>query len=109
MNAADGPQEPREGRVTWWAVFLGALLGFVASWTVFAVTVLGLYATYGDSTSTGQNIVAGLGLFGLPVILGLLLLRPRNRVVGAGFLLGLAIGSITGAGICAGFAGFNAI
>ena len=91
------------------AVIGGAVLGFVATWFIFAVTVLALYGTYGDTSSRTQDVIAFTGLLGAPVLLGVLALRRSTRRWGAGFVLGLAIGSITSAGICGGFMGLNAL
>jgi hypothetical protein len=85
----------------------GAVLGFIASWLTFGVTLIGLYSASGDGSSLGADIVAGVGLFGLAVVLGLLLVPRRTRYWGAGFLMGLAIGAITGAGVCGGFLGIG--
>ncbi len=102
-STADEPE--RRLRVPW--IVGGAILGFVLSWFVFAVTIFALYAAVGDSSATAQNVLAAVGLFGLPVVLGALLVPRRTRQLGAGLLLGLAVGAITGAGVCAGFLRFG--
>ena len=87
----------------------GIVLGFVLTWLVFAVVLFSLYATYGDSSSTTQDVIAVLGLVGLPVLLGLLLIPRRTRHWGAGLLLGIALGSISAAGVCGSVIGLNSV
>jgi hypothetical protein len=87
----------------------GVIVGFVATWILFFVTLLVVYANYGDSTGTTEDVIAFSGLILPPVVFGLLLIPRRTRHFGAGLLLGLAIGSITAAGICGGFFGVNAM
>lgn len=103
-----GSGRPEQQRVGVWQLIVGVVLGFVATWVLFGVVLLTIYAQYGDSTGTTQDVIAIAGLVGLPVVFGLLLIPRRTRYWGAGFLMGFAIGSITGAGVCGGFFGLNA-
>lgn len=81
----------------------GMACGVLACWTwITGALVVGLTAAYG--TSSNAVAVAAVVMAGLPVALGIVLLvRPRSRQVGAGFLMGLSIGMIIGAGVCASF------
>ncbi len=93
---------PRQHRVNTRPMIWGAVLGFIASWLLIALTLIGLYSTYGDSTSTRQNVVA-VAIPALPAIIAVaLLVAPRTRYLGAGLLAGFAIGYILGAGVCVG-------
>ena len=85
----------------------GAILGFISTWVLLTVAILVLYST--QLTGFLEWLVPAVALFGLPVIFGVLLIPERTRRWGAGALLGLAIGSITGAGVCAGFLGINSL
>lgn len=107
----DEPHAQRrdEERIRPVPVIGGVIVGFMLTWLVFAVVLFSLYAAYGDSTGTAQDVIAVLGLVGLPVLLGLLLIPRRTRHWGAGLLLGVAIGSISAAGVCGGAIGLNAI
>lgn len=78
----------------------GVILGFVASWGMFAFLAFATYASYGDTSSTLPTLVPIAGLVALPVVSGLLMIRPRSRRAGAGLLMGVAIGSVVGAGVC---------
>lgn len=99
--------EPEEDRVRTGQVIGGAVVGFILTWLLFAVVVMSVYAQYGESTGTAQNVLVGAGLLTLPIVFGLLLIPRRTRHWGAGFLMGFAIGSISGAGVCGGFIGLN--
>ena len=103
-----GRSEPEERRLGAWQVIAGAVVGFVATWVLFGVVLVTIYAQYGDSTGTTQDVIAVAGLVGLPILFGLLLIPRRTRYWGAGVMMGLAIGSISGAGVCGGFFGLNA-
>ena len=79
----------------------GLVLGLVACWVWIAVAVIvGFGAAYGSDS--GAPAVVGLAVAAVPVVVGIVLLvRPRTRQLGAGFLMGLSIGFIAGAGVCA--------
>lgn len=81
----------------------GAILGFTASWLLAFATAIGLLSAYGyDDTSTWQY-VAFFGALALPAIISVaLLISTKTRYWGAGLLIGLAIGSLLGAGVCVG-------
>ncbi len=78
----------------------GAVAGFVLSWAVFAVVVFLTYAALGDSSSALATALPVVGLLALPVVSGLLMIPRRTRHTGAGLLMGVAIGSVVGAGVC---------
>ena len=108
MDAPDQQQD--EGRPLRPGPVIGGLfLGFAATWLTFAVVLFAVYANYGDSTGTTQDVVVLLGLVGLPAVLGLLLVPRRTRHWGAGLLMGAALGSISAAGVCGGLMGLNAV
>jgi hypothetical protein len=79
----------------------GLVLGLVVCWGWIAVTlIVGLGVAYGNDS--GFPAVIGLVFAVVPVVIGIVLLvRPRTRQVGAGFLMGLSVGFIVGAGVCA--------
>jgi hypothetical protein len=105
----DDSARPEEDGFKALPVVGGMIVGFIVTWILFFVTLLVVYANYGDSTGTTQDVIAFSGLLGPPIVFGLLLIPRRTRHFGAGLLLGLAIGSITAAGICGGFFGLNAM
>jgi hypothetical protein len=74
-------------------VVLGLLLTFLANVALFVV----LYSM------AGENPWLNAVPFLLPAIGVVVLLVPRWRRTGAGLLMGLAIGSIVFAGVCAAF------
>ena len=92
--------EPR-AEVRWSAVIGAALGGLVLEWLViaFAIVIL-LSIGSDDSVGTAFLVVAFVAL---PAATALTLFFRRSRLVGASALIGLLIGSIVGAGVCAGF------
>ena len=74
-----------------------AILGFLLEWGV--IIVYGLSTLESSGTTTGIII----SFVALPLLCVLPLLHPSTRYAGAGLLIGLALGSITGAGVCGGF------
>lgn len=91
----DTSGEPPVRRVEPGAVVGGIVLGVVLTWLSFAVVLLN-----GTPSDSGIPTPAVLALV-LPGVVGVALLaHPRSRQAGAGFLMGLAIGMITGAGVC---------
>jgi hypothetical protein len=78
----------------------GILLGWVGSWVSFIVVLLTGVADV--SSRTRQTVAFAVGLGAVPVAAVVLLLLGRSRrLFGVGLLLGLAIGSIVGSGVCA--------
>jgi hypothetical protein len=98
--------EPREARrdIQWGPLLGGVIVGWIASWGLYIVTVLVLFSSLGDvgfSGSTWPIVVAAAALFLPAVVSGVLLLRQRRAgQMVAGLLLGLAIGAVVGAGVC---------
>ncbi|MGZ8738943.1 MAG: hypothetical protein ACXWW7_17385 [Nocardioides sp.] len=88
-------------------VVLGAVLGLVVCWIwIVVVLVVGLSVAYGSESDAA--VVAAVAVAGLPVVVGVVLIaRPGTRQAGAGFLMGLAIGLIAGAGVCASLFGLG--
>ena len=73
-----------------------AILGFVIEWGVIATFLIAnIHATPSPAT-------VALVFLGPPALFALLLLPRGTRRKGASLLIGLLIGSITGAGVCAG-------
>ncbi|WP_193608443.1 hypothetical protein [Nocardioides lijunqiniae] len=82
-------------------IVLGVVVGAVVCWIWIVLSlVLGFGAAYGNDSDVPA--VIGLAAAVLPVVVGIVLLvRPRTRQFGAGFLMGISIGFIAGAGVCA--------
>ncbi|WP_193612257.1 hypothetical protein [Nocardioides lijunqiniae] len=82
-------------------IVLGLVLGALVCWAWIAFSlIVGFGVAYGNDS--GVPAVLGVVLAALPVVVGIVLLvRPRTRQVGAGFLMGISIGFIAGAGVCA--------
>ena len=79
----------------------GLVLGAVVCWIWIAGSlIIGLGTAYDQDS--GALAAVGLAVALLPVVLGIVLLvRPSTRQLGAGFLMGISIGMIAGAGVCA--------
>lgn len=96
------PHEPRELRGP--VVALGIVLGLVATFVwMFAVFILALSGENGSGggTSIPDGLIVSLFALPLPVSILMLCFR-RTRQAGAGFVMGLAIGSLVLAGFCSG-------
>jgi hypothetical protein len=96
----EGPGEP--GRVRGWAVFIGIVLGLVATfvWMVVIFTVAySLSSEQSRSAGTYDWLVFVLFVLPLPVAILLLCFR-RTRQAAAGFVMGMAIGTLLLAGVC---------
>jgi hypothetical protein len=98
QNTEEPPVRPLRGG----PVIGGLLLGVIVCWVWIAATLFtGVALSYGEYTSDPVAI-AVVALAALPLVVGIVLLvRPRTRQMGAGFLMGLSIGMIAGAGVCA--------
>lgn len=97
-------EDPRPGDanpIHWAAILGGAVLGCFGTWALFAVVLLVEFTQYGDNTTTAQGVLLGAALLLIPAVSGALMIPRRTRQLGAGSLMGVAIGSLVGAGICA--------
>jgi hypothetical protein len=97
-----GGEPDRPGRVHAWAVIIGIVLGVVLAlvW-VIAVFLVG-YGTASSSDVSGDVagvVVVVMAL--LPVVGAVVLLcYRRTRQLGAGLVMGMAIGTLVLAGVC---------
>lgn len=91
--------EPKEIRA--WPIIGGLVLGVVVCWVWITVSLFtGFTASYGYDNNAAA--IGAVALAGVPVLLGIVfLVVPRTRQLGAGFLMGISIGFIAGAGVCA--------
>ncbi len=83
-----------------WPIIGGVVLGLLVCWFWITLSlIVGFGAAYGSESDAPA--VAAIAFAALPVLLGLVfLIRPRTRQLGAGFLMGISIGFIAGAGVC---------
>lgn len=82
------------------AVLGGAVVGWLGSWALFAFVTLATFSS--TSTDTPQMVLGISALAVLPVVsIAVLLFRRAQGQFAAGMLLGVAIGSVLGAGVCA--------
>ena len=97
-----GDEKRKPGTIEWTDVVSGAVLGLVGSWLLYAVAMmLVLYPSLDDPVITWVEALVGFGaLFAIPVCAGAVLIRRGRGQLGSGLLLGVAIGSIIGAGVC---------
>ena len=100
---APPPQDPSAGRepheIRGHLVALGIVLGLVATFVwMFVVFIVALSLENSPSTSSDWLIFAFL-ILPLPVSILLLCVR-RTRQAAAGFVMGLAIGTLLVAGLC---------
>lgn len=87
---------------------LGILLGAVASYVWLAIVILmggavayGVASDGGSGTASTAAVVVAVLVGAAPIVATVVLAaRPRTRQLGAGLVIGLAIGMIAGAGIC---------
>lgn len=92
---ADTSGQPPVRRIQAGSVFGGAVVGVVLAWFSFALALF-----TGTPVDGGVPSAAVLALT-LSAVVGIALLaHPRSRQAGTGFLMGLAVGMITGAGVC---------
>ena len=83
-------------RLNWGQVAGAAVGGFLLEWSVIFIYVL---ARLEQPASAVADVLAFVAL---PVLFALLLVPRRTRLGAASVLVGLLLGSITGAGVCAG-------
>lgn len=81
----------------WGDAAKGGCLGAILQWVAIALGLTVGVGIGGDST-----IGAVLVWVGIPIVCALLLVHPRTRRTGAAFLIGVAVGSIVGSGLCVG-------
>ena len=79
----------------------GVVLGWFGGWFLFALVTLVMYTSYGDTGTQAAGILVGVAtLLVIPVTAGVVLIRRGRSRLGSGLLLGVAIGSLVGAGVC---------
>ena len=93
---------PEPSGIRWASLIGGAVIGWILSWAVFAVAILAIYASVGDSGGAAVEVVAFLALFVVALVCLAVLFRRGRPQWGTGLLLGMAIGSIVGGGVCVG-------
>jgi hypothetical protein len=86
--------------IDWADVARGGCLGAILQWVAIGLGLTIAVRSGGDST-----IGTVLVWVGIPIFFALLLVHPRTRRTGAAFLIGLAVGSIVGSGLCVGILG----
>jgi len=94
-SEAEGRGEPFGRGVKASVVVGGAVLGFAGSWVVLFLLLL----------TTNRGMDAWYATLALLVIAALLLVPRRTRQAGAGMVIGVMIGAIVGAGVCAAMVG----
>jgi uncharacterized membrane protein required for colicin V production len=81
-----------------WAAPGGFLLGVVTTWLVAALVGILGYVSQGDhATTTTDYVVIGLALLVVPVAALVVVVSARVRTW---YLIGFAVGSIVGSGVC---------
>ena len=88
---------PERPRLQWPLVVVGIPLGFVA-WVVGSFAVLAVSGTLAN-TGAGSAVALAVLVLGFLAAVGLVV-WPRTRRLGQGFVLGAAIGLIVGGGLC---------
>jgi hypothetical protein len=100
----EGDDKRQSGTLKWAEVIGGVFIGLLGSWLLFAIAVSALYSSLGDNGATWIYSLVGFGaLFAIPVCAGAVLIHRGRGQLGSGMLLGVAIGSIIGAGVCSTF------
>ena len=84
-----------QGGYRWSAVLAGAATMFFMAWFLIAIVLL----------ETNRGVHAWYVAGGLTLVAVALLVPRRTRRAGGGALLGMAIGSILGSGVCAAMVG----
>jgi hypothetical protein len=85
------------------AVVGGMFFGWLGSWILYLVASAAYYGTVGDDRydEVIGLVVGVVALFLVPVAAGVALIRRGRGQLGSGLLVGVAIGSLIGAGVCA--------
>jgi len=97
---ADGPDQPRP--IKGGSVAIGIVLGLVATFAWMFVVFIVALSMENSPDSVPDWLVFGLFILPLPVAILMLCFR-RTRQAAAGFVMGLAIGTLVVAGICSSF------
>ena len=88
--------------IRWASLLGGAVIGWLLSWALFTVAIFTIYASVGGSGGAAVEVAAFLVLFAVAVVSLAVLFRRGRPQWGTGVLLGMAIGSIVGGGVCVG-------
>ena len=94
------PEPPRE--VKGWAVAVGIALGLVATFVWMLIVFIVALSMENDTKRLPDWLVFALFVLPLPVSILLLGFR-RTRQAAAGFVMGMAIGTLMIAGLCTSF------
>ena len=97
---ADGPDEPR--KIRGWAVAIGIGLGLLGTFVWMTVVFAVAYSFDAETNRSGGAsdwLIFVLFILPFPVAVVLLCFR-RTRQAAAGFVLGMAIGTLAIAGLC---------
>jgi hypothetical protein len=84
-------------------VIAGIFLGWLGSWFLYTLAILVVSAAFGEankSVAIAGFVLSFVALFLIPVVTGVTLIRRGRSRLGSGMLLGVAIGSLIGAGVC---------
>lgn len=101
MNGERPPEQPRESPQAG-AVVGGLVLGLLLAFVYMVVAVLATWSSLEVSTTIA------VATFAAPAVVGVLLLViPRTRRAGSGFVLGLAVGLIVLSAVCVAPAGLG--
>ncbi len=101
-----GPDEPRQIRGG--LVALGIVLGLVATFVWMSIVFVVALSQENQSGRVPDWLVFVLFVVPLPLAILLLVLR-RTRQAAAGFVMGLAIGTLILAGLCSGIVALPAL
>ena len=97
----EGDDNHDSGTLKWVTVLGGAVLGLLGSWLLYAFAVVVMVSSLEGDAATWLYLLVGAGaLFTIPVCAGAVLIHRGRGQLGSGMLIGVAIGSITGAGLC---------
>ena len=94
------PEPPRE--VKGWVVAVGIALGLVATFVWMLIVFIVTLSMENDTKRLPDWLVFALFVLPLPVSILLLCVR-RTRQAAAGFVMGMAIGTLMIAGLCTSF------
>ena len=94
------PEPPRE--VKGWGVAIGIALGLVATFVWMLIVFIVALSMENDTKRLPDWLVFALFVLPLPVSILLLCVR-RTRQAAAGFVMGMAIGTLMIAGLCSSF------